>query len=93
MIEENSVRAWVNDIGEGTIGRAEEENGRYGPIALYVGGAGEVRFKDIAYKDLATRYAPAEQVSSRFRMQRLNEFYYAWSAGAANLTTTAFWTW
>ena len=84
MIEENSVRAWVNDIGEGTIGRAEEENGRYGPIALYVGGAGEVRFKDIAYKDLATRYAPAEQVSSRFRMQRLNEFYYAWSAGAAD---------
>ena len=84
MIEENSVRAWVNDIGEGTIGRAEEENGRYGPIALYVGGAGEVRFKDIAYRDLATRYAPAEQVSSRFRMQRLNEFYYAWSAGAAD---------
>jgi hypothetical protein len=84
MIEENSVRAWVNDIGEATIGRAEEENGRYGPIALYVGGTGEVRFKDIAYKDLAIRYAPAEQVSSHFRMQRLNEFYYAWSAAAAD---------
>ena len=84
MIEENSVRAWVNDIGEATIGRAEEENGRYGPIALYVGGTGEVRFKDIAYKDLGIRNAPAERVSSRFRMQRLNEFYYAWSAAAAD---------
>jgi len=84
MIEENSVRAWVNDIGEATIGRAEEENGRFGPFALFVGGTGEVRWKDIAYKDLAIRDAPAEQVSSRFRMQRLNEFYYAWSAVAAD---------
>ncbi|HUP03174.1 MAG TPA: FG-GAP-like repeat-containing protein [Bryobacteraceae bacterium] len=84
MIDENSVRAWVNDIGEATIGRAEEEDGRFGPIALYVGGSGEVRFKDIAYKDLATRNAPAEKVSSRFRMQRLDEFYYAWSAAAAD---------
>jgi hypothetical protein len=84
MIDENSVRAWVNDISEATIGRAEEENGRFGPIALFVGGTGEVRWKDIAYKDLAIRNAPAEQVSSRFRMQRLDEFYYAWSATAAD---------
>ena len=84
IIEVNNVRAWVNEISEATIGRAEEENGRYGPIALYVGGTGEVRFKDIAYKDLAIRHAPAEQVASRFRKQTLNEFYYAWSAAAAD---------
>jgi Domain of Unknown Function (DUF1080)/FG-GAP-like repeat len=84
LIEENNVRAWVNEIGEATIGRAEEENGRFGPIALYVGGTGEVRFKDIAYKDLGIRYAPPEKVSSRFRKQTLNEFYYGWSAAVAD---------
>ncbi|MGA2721711.1 MAG: FG-GAP-like repeat-containing protein [Bryobacteraceae bacterium] len=80
------IQAFLNDVGlrdvAGSV--AEEEAGRYGPLALYVGGAGEVRFKDIAYKDLQTRVAPAERVSSRFRMQRLNEFYYAWSAAVAD---------
>ena len=84
FIDVNSVRAFLNDTNEATTGAAYDEDGRYGPIALYVGGTGEVRFKDIQYKDLAIRYAPAERVSSRFRMQRLNEFYYAWSAAAAD---------
>jgi hypothetical protein len=53
-------------------------------VALYVGGTGEVRFKDVAYKDLNFRTRPGEQVSSRFRMQRLSDFYYAWGAGAAD---------
>jgi len=84
FLDANIVRAFLNDVGETAGGVADEEAGRYGPMALYVGGAGEVRFKDIAYKDLAIRVAPAEQVSSNFRMQRLNEFYYAWSAAAAD---------
>jgi hypothetical protein len=84
MIDENSVRAWVNNIGDGTIGRAEEENGHFGPIALYVGGTGEVRFKDIQYKDLAIQYAPPEHVSSHFRKQTLNELYYSWSGAVAD---------
>ena len=39
-------------------GRADHDAGRYGPMALYVGGTGEVRFKDIAFKDLALKTVP-----------------------------------
>jgi hypothetical protein len=84
MIDATTVRTFLNDTSEATQGPVDEEAGRYGPLALYVGGASEVRFKGIAYKDLATRYAPPEKVSPRFRMQRLNEFYYAWSAAVAD---------
>ena len=50
-----------------------------------VGGAGEVRFKDVAYKDLGVKFLPPEQLSSNFRMQTLNDFYYSWSAAAADI--------
>ena len=38
----------------------------YGAVALYIGGTGEVRYKDVAWKDLNTLVQPKEQVSSRF---------------------------
>ena len=54
-------------------------------IALYAGAPGEVRFKDVAYKDLSAKVLPQEQVSSRFRMQRIDDFYYSWGAAAADI--------
>jgi len=81
-----SIQVWLNDVNVRDMPGAvpEDAAGLYGPLALYVGGAGEVRYKDIAYKDAQTRLAPPERVSSHFRMQRLSEFYYAWSAAAAD---------
>ncbi len=46
--------------------------------------AGEVRFRDIAIKDLARRVTPPEQVGSRFRAQHFEDFYYGWSAAAGD---------
>lgn len=66
-------------------GLAEDEAGKYGPIALYVGGAGEVRLKDVAYADLNARPFEADKISSNFRMQRLNDFYYSYSAAIADV--------
>ena len=43
-----------------------------------------MRFKNIAYKDLAIKKDPPEEVGSGFRMQRLSPFYYGWSAAAAD---------
>ena len=84
FLDANIIRAFLNDSGETAGGVADDDAGLFGPLALYAGGTGEVRFKDVSYKDLATKTAPAEKVSSRFRMQRLNELYYGWSAAAAD---------
>jgi hypothetical protein len=58
--------------------------GTFGPVALHVAGSGEVRFKDLAIKDLARRITPAEQSGSRFRAQHFEDFYYGWSAAAGD---------
>jgi hypothetical protein len=82
FLDASVLRWFVNDAAvSGAV--ADEELARYGPIGLHVA-AGEVEFTDLAYKDLSVKHTPAEQVSPRFRMQRLNEFYYSWSAAAAD---------
>ena len=80
------LAVWVNDRPEGgtTNGQADE-TANYGPVALYFGGSGEVRFKQVKLKDLGRRVLPDEQISSRFRMQHINDFYYGWSAAAADI--------
>ncbi len=84
VLDANILRAFLNDLGGIGDSVAETEYGAYGPFALYVGGTGEVRFKDVSYKDLQPRVAQPEQVSSRFRMQTLNEFYYSWGPAVAD---------
>jgi hypothetical protein len=84
FLDANIIRSFLNDGGEMAGGVADDDAGRYGPFALYVGGSGEVRFRDLAYKDAAVRATPPEQVSSRFRMQRVNDLFYSYSAAAAD---------
>jgi hypothetical protein len=84
VLDANILRAFLNDGIGISDGVAEEEFGAYGPLALYVGGTGEVRFREIAYKDLQPRAAQPEEVSTRFRMQTLNEFYYSWGPAVAD---------
>ena len=57
----------------------------FGPIALYAGGAGEVRFKEVSYKNLNHKTEPKETVSKNFQMQRISDFYYAWCAAVADI--------
>ena len=54
QVDANILRGWLNNGPEPGVanGAADEERGRYGPVALYAGGTGEVRFKDIGVKDL-----------------------------------------
>ena len=84
LVDANIVRAFLNDSAEAAGGVADDDAGRYGPIALYIG-AGEAHFKDVGYKDLGLKTMPAETVSSRFRMQRLNDHFYAWGQAAADV--------
>ena len=85
VLDANILRPFLNDAGGVGGGVADEEFGRFGPVALYAGGTGEVRFKDVSFKDLQPRVAQTEQVSTRFRMQALNEFYYSWGPAVADI--------
>jgi Domain of Unknown Function (DUF1080)/FG-GAP-like repeat len=87
ILDANILRVWMNDGPEGgtTNGEADDDVASFGPVALYVGGGGEVRFKDVELKDMGRRVLPDEQLSSRFRMQHINDFYYGWSATAADV--------
>jgi hypothetical protein len=71
--------------GGGGGGAALPEVGAYGPIALYVGGTEEARFKNVAYADLNARPFEEEQISSNFRVRRLSEFYYSYSSAIADI--------
>jgi Domain of Unknown Function (DUF1080)/FG-GAP-like repeat len=80
FFDANIVRTFLNNGREhGAVGDED-----YGPIALYAGGTGEVRFKDLGYKNLDLRDRLPDKVSSNFRKQQLSDFYYAWSSGTAD---------
>ena len=84
LVDANVFRAGVN-APTGFSGQAiDADTGTFGPIALYVGGTGEVRFKNLALKDLQRRVTPAEKSSPRFRVQHFEDFYYGWSAAAGD---------
>jgi hypothetical protein len=76
----NTVRGGLNG-GGGRVSLAAEG---YGPIALYIGGAGKVEFKDIALGDLGLQVRHPEVTSPDFRKQTINDFYYGWGQAAAD---------
>ena len=84
LVDANVFRAGVN-AGASFAGRAiDPDTGSFGPVALYVGGTGDVRFRNLALKDLQRRVTPAEKISPRFRAQHFEDFYYGWSAAAGD---------
>src|SRR5690348_3823700 len=68
ILDMNILRGFIND-GMGPSGAVDSV--QFGSIALYVNGPGEVRFKDLKYKDLALRSLPREKTSSRFQVQQI----------------------
>lgn len=85
IIDVTLLRPHVNSSNASGGGAISEEMGAFGPIALYIGGTGEVRFRDVSYKDLNLKRFPVERVSTNFRMQRLSPFQYSWSQAAADV--------
>lgn len=80
-MDANVIRPILNQSYDFIPG-ATDERDEYGSIALYA--AGDVRFKDVSFKDLHLRKNPPEQISTRFRMQRVDEFYQSWGAAAGD---------
>jgi hypothetical protein len=82
-VDADVIRPWLN----GNIdfcGSVTEDRNAFGPVGLYAGGTGEIRYKDVSFKDLNVRTLDAEIVSPNFRMQRLDDYYYAWGAAVAD---------
>ena len=80
LFDANIVRAALNH-GSQAGGVADEG---YGPFALYVGGTGEVQFKNVAYKDLGLKVRIPDKTSPDFRRQQISDFYYSMTAAAAD---------
>ena len=87
ILDANILRSWLNDGPEAGVasGRVDDQVARYGRVGLYVGGNTEVRYRSVETKDLGRRVLADEKVGDGFRLQRLNDFYYAWSAAAADV--------
>src|SRR6202022_1359286 len=84
VLDANILRPIVNGRPTGG-GAADEDAGKFGPVALYVGGTREGPFPDVGCKDLGVKRFAKEQLSPNFRMQRLTPYYYAFSAAAADI--------
>ena len=80
LLDANIVRAILNNGRE--AGGVTDEG--YGPFALYVGGTGEVHFKNVGFKDLGLQVRVPEKTSSNFRKQQVSDFYYSMTAAAAD---------
>ncbi|MCC7009513.1 MAG: VCBS repeat-containing protein [Acidobacteria bacterium] len=83
VLDASIIRPFLNESSIGSAA-AEDAVGAFGPVALYVGGTGEVRYKDVATSDLALKTLPLERVSANFRMQQLHEFYYSWGGAVGD---------
>jgi hypothetical protein len=85
LLDASLLRPFVNESSTGSAA-VDDAVGRFGPVALYVGGTGEVRYRDLGTADLGLKTLAVERISPNFRMQRLSEFYYSWGAAAADFT-------
>ena len=86
IVDADIVRANLNSVnGALGSGATEDKMEGFGPIALYSGGTAAVSYKEVGYKDLGVRVAPPEVTSTKFRMQRIDEFYYSWGVSAADI--------
>src|SRR4051812_45329049 len=76
----------LSTFGPSATAALDEKNGTaFGAIALYVGGSGEVRYKDVAWKDLMRVVTNAEQISPRYTIRRLSTSYYGWGATTSDV--------
>jgi hypothetical protein len=82
------INLWANTVrlipGAGFVIPDTAADG-YGSIALYVGGTADVRFKDIAWKNVSHVVLPKELLSSRFTAHQISTMYYGWSAAASDI--------
>src|SRR5882757_8817074 len=61
ILDSDILRGSVNNAAGRTTGATGDNREGFGPVALYVGPSSEVKFKDVAFKDLMPKSEPKEQ--------------------------------
>ena len=82
FLDANILRAHLNRGPE--VGAVADSTDGYGPVVLYAGGTGQVEFKNVAVGDMGLKVRQPHEMSAEFQRQRLSDFYYGWSAAAAD---------
>ena len=72
-------------LGQSVASSQAVEMSAFGAIALYAGGTGEVRYRDVSYQDVGLKRFPVEQTSANFTARRINPYFYAFSVAAADM--------
>ena len=72
-------------LGQGVASSQAVDMSAFGAVALYAGGTGEVRYRDVSYQDVGLKRFPAEQTSANFTARRINPYFYAFSVAAADM--------
>lgn len=86
LADTNMVRARLGAARGGAGGVTLDDAQGFGLTGLYVGpGVTEVRFRNVAYKDVGAQRIEPERTSPNFRMQKLDDFSYAWDAAVADI--------
>ncbi len=84
MLDADILRGTINGGGGLGAGWTEDDSAGFGSVGFYVGGTAEVQFRDLTYKDLSVRELPREQISSHFKKQELDPYYYSWGVASAD---------
>jgi hypothetical protein len=84
---DGSLSAYLNGHRINTGGSGREAASPYGPLAIRVAGkpGAEVHFKDAKISDYTELAFPPDQVSGRFRMQRLTNFLFGDGLAVADI--------
>ncbi|MCC7007790.1 MAG: VCBS repeat-containing protein [Acidobacteria bacterium] len=85
LITNNTLSARINGAGSGgnrPLPDAAKDG--FGQIALYVGGTGEARFKDLAAKDILKHKWTPEEIGTNYRAIHVDPHFYSWSTAIAD---------
>lgn len=82
LIDDNALNGFVN--GAQLLGGAVSPNG-YGAIAVFAGPQSQIALNNVGFKDINLEREPAKFTSPHFTEQKISDFYYGWSAVAADI--------
>ena len=80
-----SDEALNGSVNNGALAGGATSPDGFGAVALYAGPQTKLTFDHLGIKDINRETEPAEVTSSHFKERKISDFYYGWSAVAADI--------